>query len=159
MPIKNRDGTIYKLRGPNPAMEVQDKWNEYVVHNMKFRGTTITDERFEEPPAEIEQNDFAAELAETKMEMELPVPPVEQPKPEQFKPEPTLPKGVERVDVHCLPALLRERKDSLYGDKYQTTQYGSPFVFEAVIFKEEDLFIKMWTNAQAVGRGSILYPK
>jgi hypothetical protein len=36
MVIKNKDGSIYKVRGPNPIMVAQDLWNDFELHNMEF---------------------------------------------------------------------------------------------------------------------------
>lgn len=163
MSIKNRDGTIFKLRGPNPAMNNQDIWGDYVIHNMKFVGKTVADPDLavvSSPQAQAVQDDFAAELEETKVKPEPKPEPQPEVKIEVPKPEPiSLPKGTKKVDVHCLPATLRERKDGIHGDKYQTIQYGSPFVFEAVILQEEDFFIRFWTNVSQVSRGSVVFPK
>lgn len=149
MSIKNRDGTIYKLRGPNPFMREQIAWDEFSLHNMNFPGITVLDDQPKIPEIQLETKDFTTELTETKEPVLEKIP----------EPIPTNTKGLQKIDVHCLPAAIRERSDSLYGEKYQTIQYGNPFVFEAVIFKEEDFFIQMWTNAQSVGRGSVLYPR
>jgi hypothetical protein len=36
MVIKNKDGTVYKVKGPNPIMLEQDLWNDFELHNMEF---------------------------------------------------------------------------------------------------------------------------
>jgi hypothetical protein len=49
MAIRDRDGNVYKLRGPNPIMRDQSKWEKdrVVFVNMKFGKTTevVADER------------------------------------------------------------------------------------------------------------------
>ena len=36
MVIKNKDGSEYKLRGPNPIMKNQNLWDNFQIHNMNF---------------------------------------------------------------------------------------------------------------------------
>lgn len=190
MPIKNRDGTVYKLRGPNPMMENQKTWNEFQIHNMKFRGETAPSDGTVEPISSDFnlRDDFTQALVESKPEPkpevkvteQQPVEPVkevpriEAPKPKVAeepkvvaspKAEPVqpsgglkLPAGVKPTFCYCLPAVMRDRRDGVYGTKYQTIQYKEPFSFEMVIVEEDDLFIQVWSNKE-VGTGSILYPR
>jgi hypothetical protein len=41
MSIKNKDGTEYSLRKPNPLMKYQDAWSDFKLHNMNFDAKTI----------------------------------------------------------------------------------------------------------------------
>ena len=41
MTIKNKDGSVYKVRGPNPLMKEQDVWKDFTVHNMNFDPETL----------------------------------------------------------------------------------------------------------------------
>ena len=41
MVIKNKDGSEYKLRFPNPLMKAQDLWEPFEVHNMNFEELMI----------------------------------------------------------------------------------------------------------------------
>ena len=43
MAIKNKDGSVYKLKSPNPIMKSQDVWNNFTLHNMIFEQTTEED--------------------------------------------------------------------------------------------------------------------
>lgn len=168
MTIKNRDGSVYKLRGPNPIMEDQKIWTSYQVHNLKPKVDAVhADER--EPLNEQQSlnDDFTTELQETKP-VEKPAPKIEIPEPEPKiekieppveKPKVVLPKGVYKTLSYCLPATMRDRSDGIYGNKYQTIQYGKPFPFDAVIIEEDDLYITIWTNLDTVTKGSIIYPK
>lgn len=141
MPIKNPDGSVYKLSGPNPAMKNQELWTNYIAHNMKFTGRTVFVDIVPEAPIQKLASDFIEEL-------KTPAP--------IAKEEP----DIKKINVYCLPAIIRERKDALYGENYQTIQYGDPFMFEAIPVKEEDLFMQMWTTVEAATqKGSVLYPK
>ena len=47
MPLKNKDGSVYRLRGPNPLGQTQDKDSlkegEIVLHNFTWAGTDTGD--------------------------------------------------------------------------------------------------------------------
>ena len=66
---------------------------------------------------------------------------------------------IQKVFIHCLPAVIKEKKDSLYGESYKTIKYSEPISFEGVILNQEDLFIQIWTDTDLVGVRSILYPR
>ena len=40
MAIKNKDGSDYKLNGPNPHMKNQLLWDHFELHNMNFEEVT-----------------------------------------------------------------------------------------------------------------------
>ena len=41
MVIKNKNGSEYKVRQPNPIMKNQEVWNDFVLHNMDFDGNVV----------------------------------------------------------------------------------------------------------------------
>lgn len=47
MPIKDKDGKVYQLRGPNPLMKTQQEWdrNALQLYNLKKSSEVIVDER------------------------------------------------------------------------------------------------------------------
>ena len=152
MAIKNKDGSVYRLKGPNPIMQGQEVWTDFVTHNMKWAAEIQESELLPAPKITHEKT-FFEELVETKEIL---------PKEESQEiavaaesPTENLPKTI----IHCLPAIIKSRKDNLYDEEYKTIQYGQPFEFEAISVQEEDLFIQLWTNATKVGQGAILYPK
>jgi hypothetical protein len=50
MPIKDKDGNVYRLRGPNPVMKTQDQWDKNKVKLINFD--------FEEEIVSGEKNDL-----------------------------------------------------------------------------------------------------
>lgn len=42
MPIKNKNGTEYQIRKPNPLMKNQDVWDNYTTHNMELTGNSLS---------------------------------------------------------------------------------------------------------------------
>ncbi len=49
MVIKNKDGTVYKVRGPNPIMIAQDLWNDFELHNMEFPDDLVSQNSAKKP--------------------------------------------------------------------------------------------------------------
>jgi len=176
MPLYNKDGSVYRLNGPNPAMETQDTWDGFVLHNMNW-DAEIQQDNTEVIPNKSDfsiRDNFVAELERTKPEIKIVTPkpndtPVQtspdvverktvvhediQKKQEDTKPE------IEKDFIHFLPAVIRTKKDELYGEVYKSIQYGSPSSFEGVILVQEDFKLVVWTDTDKVTEGSVLYPK
>lgn len=144
MALKNKDGTIFKLRSPNPIMKNQEIWEDFQIHNMNWNQEIVPDLNYEPIiPVKSLKKSFLEELEEAK-------PAPEKPKIPEIK--------VNKLFIHCLPAILKEKTDEVYGDKYKVLEYLSPFSFEGVIVNQQDLFISIWTTAE-IQESSILYPK
>jgi hypothetical protein len=173
MPLYNKDGTVYKLDGPNPAMKDQEIWSEYTVHNMNWKSEVHKDQR---PKVQLPQKkeiktqseSFVDDLESTKSE-ELKtqeVEPVASPPQQVDQPVTTTSSKYESISddvitktfIHCLPAIIVEKKDSLYGDVSSRIQYKNKTSFEAVIINQNDMSIEMWAEV-VFEKGSILYPK
>lgn len=177
MTLYNKDGSVYRLNGPNPAMETQDVWDGFTVHNMKW-DAEIQKDNTEVVPNKSDfaiKDSFVAELEKTKPEIKIVSPkpnniPIQkssetvverktvvhedvQKKEEDSKPE------IEKDFIHFLPAIVRTKKDDLYGEVYKSIQYGSPSSFEGVILVQEDFNLVVWTDIDKVTEGSVLYPK
>lgn len=159
MTLRNKDGSIYKLKGPNPIMKDQDVWEEFITHNMHWKEEVIKDENkttIEEvlPP----KDDFLEQLKQTKeIKPALAITP--ETKPQEIKQEikPAV-KKLDKTFIHCLPVSFKEVKDDLYGEIYKKMQYENPTSFEGVILQQEDLSLKLWTDYELL-IGSIIYPK
>lgn len=156
MPIKNKDGTVFKLRGPNPLMKEQNLWDatQFVLHNMKFKFVVAMTDTIVTPMA----TDF-------KIRDE---PSVEkQPEPEIVETvEPRIIQGkrpeedIKLTTCHCLPANINDVEDSIYGDRKRVFVYEQlSFIFEMVIVDQTDLDLRMWTTLSHIGPGSIIYPQ
>lgn len=182
MAIKNKDGSVYKLRGPNPLMKEQSQWNRNNIRffNLGHKSETVKDdhnpiEAFNENVLDI------GEMLDLK-----PNPPtktipaakfIEEAK--KFTPEPVVdpePKPVlvpvinvspevariikERgVKYHCAPQVsVKTHTDKLYSNTYTTPVYGDQFVFDAIVLDESDLEIQIW-SLKHIPDGSIFYQK
>jgi hypothetical protein len=165
MALKNKDGTSYKLSKPNPIMKEQSLWKgeKFILHNMNFISEKTVDQTAVTPiesDLSIQEN-FISELEETKEQPKeetvferktITAPDVKRIE-EEKKPE------IEKIFVHCLPAIIKTKEDDLYGDVYQTIQYGKPTSFEAVVLKESDFYYEIWTDTDIADNGAVLYPK
>lgn len=173
MALYNKDGTLYKLKSPNPVMKTQETWLEYKVHNMEWKDEKIEDTSQVEPISSDFQvkNTFIQDLDEAKEEIKVVEKPIEKEKEysivdrtpvvkvDEKRQQELAHDEIEKTFIHCLPAKIRQRQDDLYGETYSTIQYEKPTSFEGVILKQEDFTIQIWTDVNKIEIGSILYPK
>jgi hypothetical protein len=166
MPIKNPDGSIYKLHGPNKLMEGQDHWekSKLTLHNFDWKPVVFDDPAHPGRPAPIPMGPPPT-LEEIPQEPEEEVPEAVEAPPEP--PEPTMvyhkPKAHESdfvgLGCHCLPATLDAEYDALYGSRKKTIQYGVPFITKIMPIMLGDVLAAFDTDDDRVTTGSILYPK
>lgn len=166
MALKNKDGSVYKLQKPNPVMKEQSLWanEKFILHNMKWVGE-VAEDKTEINPIQSDlviQDNFVDELAESKPEEKKEEPVFERKvvtAPDVRKIEEEKHPEIQKIFVHCLPAIIRTKTDDLYGETYQTIQYEKPTSFEAVVLTETDLNYEIWTDTDSIGLGSVLFPK
>ncbi len=156
MAIKDKDGTVYKLRGPNPIMTAQKKWDEskIVYYNMeKWTPIKDVDEKIQSIKPVLEP---------TKLE----IPPIvhKEPEPERISIEPN--QTVDRVAkilaekkivFHCLLVTVKHFEDDFYGESNSRTVFGQKFDFPGILVKLDDLQIILWTDVE-IKEGSIIFP-
>ena len=177
MAIRDKDGKVYKLRGPNPLMKDQVDWDRTKTKliNLSWGSEIVEDVRNPVTQAEenlikideelgLKPNKEAAKIIEPDKfiaELRAPESPV-QPEPE---PPPTInaeprtarllkEKGAE---FFCAPVIgTRMHVDELYGSAYERLEYGDKFLFDAIVVAESDLQIQFWC-ARPVTMHSIIY--
>lgn len=173
MVLKNKDGTVYRLDGPNPTMKTQETWSEFEIHNMKWDEEKSKDINQILPiKSDLHVKDtFLSALDEAKEDIKISENEVEDVqisdeierksvvKPDLHKEKIKEKSDIEKTFIHCLPAFLKEKRDDLYDEAYISIEYGNPTSFEGVILSQEDLFIEIWTDVDKINKGSILYPK
>lgn len=149
MAIKNKDGSIYKLSGPNPLMKEQNIENvPFLVHNFGQEEITEKDKNVELPVVLKPKEQIKEPKIEPKLEQKP------QPEPEPVKPKIT----INYTQFACSPVILRKRNDDLYGETYSTIEYLQPIIFNGVVLDQSDFEFKFWAE-QELTVGSILYPK
>lgn len=171
MAIKNKDGTDYRLKGPNPHMKNQLLWDHFELHNMNFEEIKDLIKKSQNSSnKEIAKKEITEEVKqEIKQEkiQEIIKPQEEikeeliQLKKEEIKEEKKQEEtpNVKKINVFCLPAKVEIYEDFLYGEVKKTINFGKKFKFEAVIIKTEDLSFQFWTNAVELEKESIIYPQ
>jgi len=170
MALYNKDGTVYRLEGPNPIMKSQNFWDEFLTHNMRWQpevhsdsGSKLLVHPARKQPA-TQSEVFVEELESSKEsykeeETNHEAPETTPESKSSSRPGPVeADVKIEKTFVHCLPATTREKKDSLYGDVIQRVAYKSRTSFEAVVLGQSDMKIEMWSEV-SFEEGSILYPK
>lgn len=137
MPILNKDGSTYTLKGPNPLLLDQARWEDgtVILHNLSWQPLTVKDPKQQPAPS----------------------PPPARP-PDADPPAPPAPPGGS-IKVHCLPAVVRVHTDELYDERHVTRSYGDKFLFDATTESRTDLSLVLWTPRKAVTPGSVLYPR
>ena len=185
MAIKDKEGKVYTLRGPNPLMNDQKEWDKSRIKlfNMRVRHEeVVTDlrnpvEALNATVADIGQDlklnakeKRAKTIEPRKFIEEIREMPKEEP-PQIFRmPEPETPvlnvdpkmarilkeRGVE---YYCAPAIGRKTfTDDFYGSTYDAIEYGDKFVFDAVIIDQSDLELQFWC-IKPVTAQSVVYRK
>lgn len=178
MALYNKDGTVYKLDGPNPVMKSQEFWSEFTVHNMEWKTEVHQDKgtKFTIAPkkeAKTQSESFVEELEESKnaQTLQQEITPSNENSPKSAEPLKNVTKAdfsekttninsesIKKTFIHCLPAFVKEKEDSLYGDVSTRIEYSKKTSFEAVIINQNDIKIEMWAEVY-FEKGSILYPK
>ena len=157
MAIRNKDGSIYKLRGPNPLMQNQDSWDHSKVELINFSQDSekVTDPQ--NPAKKFEQQHNVVDIGK-KLKLEdigklvAPVHPKEPPK------QP--PSEIERRKIQFLAVVAIEHSttDSLYGDVSRRIKYSAPTNFTGIILNQADIGIEFWTEFP-IQPQSIVFPQ
>jgi hypothetical protein len=157
MAIKNKDGTVYKINGPNPLLKEQDNFKNFVLHNFKWepevhekKQPKIEIPKIEEKVPEVSKAPETPKIPEIEIEEKIQV-------VEKLKSKETSPNNPNVTRVHCLPAKIEKRIDDLYGEIKTINTWGDPFLFESVIIGQNDFMIEFWTNIE-IETNSIVYP-
>ena len=177
MGIKDKDGNVYKLRGPNPIMAKQDQWDKSKIKLINAQWEDIIFEDEDNAIDKFKSDYNVRDIGEvldlssiTEEQTEVVDKPIEQPK---VKKEPELPKEEipETVDqktaaffrknktiCYCAPAVEEIHEDDLYGESYKRIIYEKKFTFEAIVVSMSDFELKLWTIKE-IPSNSIVYPK
>jgi hypothetical protein len=146
MTIRDRDGNIYKLKGPNPIMNTQNSWdhNKIIVHNMQFPLIIHRDQKqlINENIAieECHPAEFVLPKLDTNRTQKL----------NNLLEE-------RKIKLLCLPAKKQDFSDALYGTTYSRTQFGEKTSITGVAISSNDLMFVFWTE-YVIEVKSIVYP-
>ena len=156
MAIKDRDGNVVKLRCPNPVMTTQQTWDnsKVIYHNMFFPIITVPDSRRGES-----MYDEECESLPVIVEEEIVTPTTSIDPPPDRNRARKINKLLEerKVEMLCLPIVIQNYNDSLYGSSYNRVQFGQKIMITGYIVTQEDLQFVFWTEKQLAEK-SIVYP-
>ena len=177
MTIKKKDGNVYVLEGPNKLVKNQEKINLDKCDFYNFSWDEIVYKGKISSKIPVNSNVIEKTLPpEVKIEVDIPIPKVDEPKVEVPTPKVNVPKTEEpktkenddfvfpilkiKVLMHCLPAKVSSHKDLLYGDSWERISYGNKFILPAVIISNNDLEMSFWTSDpnEKITEKSIVFP-
>ena len=183
MPIKDKDGTIYTLRGPDPLFDTQDNWNrdKVTLLNMKWNGIVVEDKKKHSKSSKPLEGFNLSTVDEPEIDnVPVQLPKIEEPpkeniaivrKPVVISEEPPAPKlppkkvdqttadllDKHKVMFHCLPIIKVKHHDDLYDADTYTTGFGKKFTFAGIIVEETDLQLLFWTDRE-IAEKSVVFP-
>lgn len=157
MVIRNKDGSIFKLRHPNPLMLDQDFWDkEEEVETFNFnkikglKEEIVFPQKQEEKVVYTEDPEIVEEPAPTSL------PEKTEPVKEEAKYKSPYRK-MKRKYLNCLPVEIKKYKDELYDEDREEFRYRKPFKFQAVVLTNNDIFFIFWTTIEQVTERSIVF--
>ncbi len=146
MAIKDRDGNIYKLKGPNPLMKTQDVWDKKHIKLINFDTKNETIE--EDPKNPVKE--FEEQIPDISKIMAEPEPPTSEDFTKLFERR--------KVSFLAVQAVEKTYRDELYGSSYSKTEFSEKLNFYGIVTEDSDFTLTFW-SMQEVGVGSIVYPK
>ena len=170
MAIKNKDGSEYRLSGPNPHMKNQLLWDHFELHNMNFeeiKGLIKKDQKIIKKETIKIEDEFKKEFEEKPLKIEKKIEEIQENKKQEIEEITEKSKkeiseespDIKKVTIYCLPAKVEFSEDLLYGEVKKTINYGKKFKFEAIVIDNNDINFKIWTNAIVLDKESIIYPQ
>jgi len=174
MVIRRKDGSIYRLRGPNKLLIEQEFWldddEKVVIHNLDNLEKVIlgTEEIVETPPPPAEE--VAPPTSSTVSVEEVGVitteptdmPPVPTPTPPPAPKEPVMEnpsrhRSETKVKLYCLPAKQTTTRDRLYDQDITRMSYQQPFSFWGTVVATGDLRMLFWSSVSVITNRSIIF--
>jgi hypothetical protein len=170
MTIKNKEGKIYVITGPNKLAKAQIVWDvrKLIFHNFSWPEIRSGISEKKTAPNKVKIHTEISEAPKESLvfpieeleEIKVEIPPKIEEENKQDKLEFELPLIKYKVLMHCLPAEKKNYQDNLYGETWSKITYKQKFIFPAVIISNEDLFMSFWSSdpKQKITEGSIVYP-
>jgi hypothetical protein len=118
MAIKNKDGSIYEVRKPNPLMKNQDTWQDFKTHNMKIDGS-IVEKLQKKYPIDNKIQIGTTQIVSTKNDkvevIKIDIEGVPQPTefPLPTLPPPEFPKIIKKINTDDIEAKNIQRPDKI----------------------------------------------
>ena len=162
MTIRNSDGSVYKLRGPNKLTTLHQRWDYSKVEFINFgwedssltNKETIRNKPFYNSSWEIIEVSKSSFTHSSDLKINI------SGSCAIGNQKPTLPEELRKHKkvFLCQETSAVSRQDTLYGTSYRETIYGSTFSLEGIIFEYSDLNMSFW-GTKEVKIGTVLFPK
>ena len=118
MTIKNKDGSPYEVRKPNPLMKNQDNWSNFTVYNMKL-GESVVEKLLKKFPPDHKIIIGKTEIISKKNEkfesisLNLPAIPKATEMPLPTLPPPEFPKVIKKITTDDIEAKDIQKPKSI----------------------------------------------
>jgi hypothetical protein len=172
MAVYKKDGTIYKLNGPNQIMFSQENWSCFTTYNLK----NISNFKIESDIPHViigskkepsQRKDIISPIVENEIKVENVVDkesiPVENKsiikEPVVIEKEKNEFDGFDKTIIYCALAKRVEIKDDLYGETKLKIKFIEKFTFEAIVLSKNDFTFIFWTRIDKLTVNSVLYPQ
>lgn len=161
MAIRNKDGSIYKLKSPNNLVKFQE---EIDLKKLKFHNFNW---------GEVHSSDNISVVKKESDFGKIKIKPEPATEVVDLYPQKNFPEFMEKQEesaeiphlkvktmFHCLPAIETNYTHDIYEDSWSRIQYGEKFIFPGVMISNNDLQIEFWTTdpRQQVTEQSVIYP-
>lgn len=162
MPILDREGKVYSLRGPNPIMESQDTWDYSQIILLNFKPETPIILPDSKRPNRIVTERKLSPAEEFLQELSMPDPVAEviilDEEEEEGDAQLTVLMREHSILFLCIPVTNRTQHDSVYGDRYISQEYGEQIELHAIITDESDLALEFWSPVQLQPK-TVVFPQ
>ena len=160
--LKNKDGSLYKLRKPNPLVLNQDNWilEQLELHNCKWQPSTTVNEIKPVPKVKELAPEIVPVVSKEVLLIEEPLVIEELIVQEEPTENPIgLPQVIldKMVIMHVMPAVVQIVHDDFYNEDRPSISYKVQVVIDGVVIKRGDLIMEFWTMND-VTIDSIVYP-
>lgn len=147
MPIKNKDGSIYEVRKPNPLMKNQDTWSNFTVYNMKL-GESVVEKLLKKFPSDGKIKLRTTETISKKNEkfetitLDLPAIPQPTEMPLPTLPPPEFPKLIKKITSDDIEPKNIQRPKSINPK----LQEFPTIVMNCLLAKIEEKFDRLYED-------------
>jgi hypothetical protein len=167
MVIHKKDGSVFKLNGPNEIMFTQESWSAFKTHNLSNLSNCKMESNIPHvilgKKKIVEENKVIEPIKEEIVEEEIVI--------EETLEEIVVEEVVEdkkktnefdnfkKTIMHCALAKKIEVKDDLYGETALKVKFIDKFTFESIVMNKNDFVLIFWTKLDNLTIGSVLYPQ
>ena len=169
MAVYKKDGSVYKLNGPNTLMISQEKWGSFVTHNLKNLANFKMESNIPHVIIGTKQEPQTKQEIKEEPKLEIIQPIIEEPpvieevvvkeEPKKTQQAKNEFEGFEKTIMYCALAKREEKRDTLYDEVTVRIKFVETFTFEGIVLSANDFTLIFWTKLEKLTIGSVLYPQ